>query len=603
MTTKFLTIVLFVIIASSCKNDEVLENWKNTGQDTKAINYWVIEDSDLPLVHYDSLQLKFDYQFEARVVEDSLTIAYSRLGSIYLIRSAFSQAYACFTKALKTAQLTKSDYDEISALVGRSLVFKLIGDYESSRISYHEAIQKAMQSNNLGRLPHIYFELAKLEILDTIPERALEACNAGIQYLKYDTNSENQNYLRLHLTNTLGLIHFKNYSYNEALNHYKSALSLGQSKNLNFGFIYGNIGEVYEKLEKYDSATLYLKKDIYHSLNINDIRSARQAALTLSQVYLKAGENNNALRYLSVSDSLSNQIKEEGALPKNSRLRLNIISKLKKESDQLAAYKEYLIQMDTVVANYLNDTKIQIGAILTIQKAFNNINKLEQERKHQAQRNGYLAALAIAIVTLLALIVLALVARASRMRQKNKIGELTLKTREAELELLKKEKQLQEKEIELQNQLTKSHERQLEISKKSYQQLAMAKEYKIELKNKLINHITKALQPIDRFPEDIRKKIDDVFRTINKIEDNSLATYIDREDESGSFIPALQHDYPDLTPEELKLCTYIRLNMSTKEIARLKMISLPGVSKSRNRLRKKLGLNPSDDLLDFLMSY
>ncbi len=603
MTTKFLTIVLFVIIASSCKNDEVIENWENSGQDTKAINYWIIEDNALPLLHYDSLQLKFDYQFEAEVVEDSLPIAYIRLGAIYLNRSAFSQAYACFTKALKSAQLVKSDHDEISALSSRGLVLKLIGDHESSRMSFLEAIQKSRQSNNFSRLPNIYFELAKLELRDSQLDKALEACNMGIQSLKYDTNADNRDHLRMHLINALGMIYFTKSSYNEAIRQYNSALSLAKSKNFDHGFIYGNIGEVYENLEKYDSAAIYLGKDIFHSLNTKDIRSARHAALTLSRVYLKAGDNNNALRYLSFSDSLSNQIKDEGALPKNSRLRLNIISKLKNERDQLAAYKEYMVQMDTVIGNYLNDTRIQIGAILAIQKAYNNINKLEQERKYKAQRNGYLAALAIAIVIVLVLIVMTLFARASRMRQKNKIGELTLKAKEAELELLKKEKQLQEKEIELQNQLTKNQERQLEISKKSYQQLAMAKEYKIELKNKLINHITKALQPIDRFPEDIRKKIDDVFRTINKIEDNSLATYLDREDESGSFIPALQHDFPDLTPEELKLCTYIRLNMSTKEIARLKMISLPGVSKSRNRLRKKLGLNPSDDLLDFLMSY
>lgn len=603
MTTKYLTIVLFVIIASSCKNDEVFENWKISGQGTEAINYWIIEDSDLPLLHYDSIQLKFDYQLETENVEDSLSTAYIRLGNIYLNRSAFSQAYTCFTKALKSAQLAKSDHDEITALSSRSLVLKTIGDYESSRMSYLEAIQKSMQSNNLGRLPSIYFELTKLELSDSQSDRALEACNAGIQSLKFETNAANRDYLKMHFINALGLIYFKKSFFNEALSQYFNAISLAKSKNFNFGFIYGNIGEVYENLEKYDSASFYLEKDVSHSLNTKDIRSARHAALALSQVYLKSGDNSNALRYLSVSDSLSNEIKDEGALPKNSRLRLNIISKLKKESDQLGAYKEYIIQIDTVIKNYLNETRIQIGAILAIQKAYNNINKLEQERKHKAQRNGYLAALGIAIVIVLALIVMTLFARASRMRQKNKIGELTLKARDAELELLKKEKQLQEKEIELQNQQTKNQERQLEISKKSYQQLAMAKEYKIELKNKLINHITKALQPIDRFPEDIRKRIEEVFRTIIKIEDNSLATYLDRADESGSFIPALQHDFPDLTPEELKLCTYIRLNMSTKEIARLKMISLPGVSKSRNRLRKKLGLNPSDDLLDFLMSY
>jgi len=51
----------------------------------------------------------------------------------------------------------------------------------------------------------------------------------------------------------------------------------------------------------------------------------------------------------------------------------------------------------------------------------------------------------------------------------------------------------------------------------------------------------------------------------------------------------------------LKLCAYLRLNLSSKEIAQLLNISLKGVEISRYRVRKKLQLSTETNLYDFLM--
>ena len=63
----------------------------------------------------------------------------------------------------------------------------------------------------------------------------------------------------------------------------------------------------------------------------------------------------------------------------------------------------------------------------------------------------------------------------------------------------------------------------------------------------------------------------------------------------------LKELYPELTPRELSLCAYLRMNISSKEIATLMNISTRGVEISRYRIRKKLGLDRNANLTDFMM--
>ncbi|RPD41156.1 triple tyrosine motif-containing protein [Chitinophaga barathri] len=66
------------------------------------------------------------------------------------------------------------------------------------------------------------------------------------------------------------------------------------------------------------------------------------------------------------------------------------------------------------------------------------------------------------------------------------------------------------------------------------------------------------------------------------------------------FFNNLKQAYPDLTPNDLKLCAYLRMNLSSKEIAQLLNITLKAVEIARYRLRKKLQLSPDTNLTDFL---
>ena len=69
----------------------------------------------------------------------------------------------------------------------------------------------------------------------------------------------------------------------------------------------------------------------------------------------------------------------------------------------------------------------------------------------------------------------------------------------------------------------------------------------------------------------------------------------------GDFVTGLKEKHPAITGNELKLCAYLRMNLSTKEIAQLMNISVRGVEISRYRLRKKLGISSEVNLFDYLL--
>ncbi len=69
------------------------------------------------------------------------------------------------------------------------------------------------------------------------------------------------------------------------------------------------------------------------------------------------------------------------------------------------------------------------------------------------------------------------------------------------------------------------------------------------------------------------------------------------------FFQRLKTTYPQLTPKDLKMCAYLRMNLSTKEMTSLLNVTTRGVEASRYRLRKKFGLSKEENLTEFLMQF
>lgn len=101
---------------------------------------------------------------------------------------------------------------------------------------------------------------------------------------------------------------------------------------------------------------------------------------------------------------------------------------------------------------------------------------------------------------------------------------------------------------------------------------------------------------------------DDYKKIIRMLEENKarkdwdvFAQHFDKV--HSDFLVALKERYPNLTAGESKLCAYLRLNLTCKEISQLMNITIKSVELSRYRLRKKLGLTSEVNLVNFLSTF
>ncbi|SDH22711.1 Two component regulator propeller [Dyadobacter soli] len=121
-----------------------------------------------------------------------------------------------------------------------------------------------------------------------------------------------------------------------------------------------------------------------------------------------------------------------------------------------------------------------------------------------------------------------------------------------------------------------------------------------KLKTDLVK-ITKSAED-DKINDDLKKMIK-VVGDENKV-DKDWGQFSKHFDSVHSnFLIALKEKYPNLTANELKMAAYLRMNLSSKEIAQLMNISLRGVEVSRYRLRKKLQLPTDVNMFNFFLGF
>lgn len=69
------------------------------------------------------------------------------------------------------------------------------------------------------------------------------------------------------------------------------------------------------------------------------------------------------------------------------------------------------------------------------------------------------------------------------------------------------------------------------------------------------------------------------------------------------FSARLHQQYPQLSPNDIRLCCLIKINMTNREIASIQNISVGAVEKSKYRLKKKLGLDKEEDLNTYILDF
>lgn len=187
--------------------------------------------------------------------------------------------------------------------------------------------------------------------------------------------------------------------------------------------------------------------------------------------------------------------------------------------------------------------------------------------------------------------------KASMLKEKQRQKE---KFKEREY-LLKEEALIAEKEMAL----LRNEKLNTEMIHKE-KELANSTMYIIQ-KNNILNKIITDLKNLSGITEDdhLKSRINSSIKRINKEIDNEkqwqvFDTYVEQVHEE--LFLKLKEKYPELSPRELKLCAYLRMNISSKEIATLMNISTRGVEISRYRIRKKLELDRNANLTEFMLT-
>ena len=127
-------------------------------------------------------------------------------------------------------------------------------------------------------------------------------------------------------------------------------------------------------------------------------------------------------------------------------------------------------------------------------------------------------------------------------------------------------------------------------------------------KNDILLSILSGLDKLENniVKEDVDNSIDQISRKIREfIEPNAWQEFEIRfQKVHVNFLKNLLDEFPSLTPNEKKLCAFLRLNMSSKEISKLTGQSIPTIEMARVRLRKKLGIsNKKVNLVAFLSRF
>lgn len=175
-----------------------------------------------------------------------------------------------------------------------------------------------------------------------------------------------------------------------------------------------------------------------------------------------------------------------------------------------------------------------------------------------------------------------------------------LKLKEEEL---KHQKEILQIELEAENKLKlQEYEKHiLEIQVQTKASEVAGKSLSIAKQSEMIEAIKKILETESDLTQ-LKSKINKSIKVnaINRKEWENFEKNILQSHED--FVHRLTTKYPSLTSKDIKLCIYLKMNLSSKEIAPLMNISYRGVELHRYRLRKKLELHSDDNLSNFMIN-
>ncbi len=454
------------------------------------------------------------------------------IGISYSMTSNFDSASHYMYKALNTFELFK-DYDKVfEARMGIGNLYYMAYDYDKALELWEESLVYYKSIKDSTQIGMLYYNIANVAYLKNEFNRAKKTYRMVDTYIP--SLSKETDFLGK-LLHAKALNYLKMGQLDVALSNGYKSLDIALYKNDTYGLnqLYVFFGETYLKLGELDSAEMFLLKALEIDLLVNNAELSIPMYKHLSKVYELKGEINLALSYFSKYVKL-----KENYIPEGFKERF-------KEKEN--SYLTEIARLRLIEISSLKD----------------------QTLKAELQSRNYLIGI-LGIILLSSIVIIFLLSR------KNKVVKQYAKA---------KAKFYEEQQFLLKERLERKNK---ELISKV---LFLSKQSKVinnmYLKLKKIHEGVYNSGDVATLLSEIKisqlehswKEFEKLFVEINK-----------------KFYPSLLAKYPNLSKNERRLCAFLKLGLSTKEIAQITFQSERAINVSRYRLRTKMGLIKEESL-------
>lgn len=499
---------------------------------------------------------------------------------IYFILESENASYNGHPNFGVSTNLSIATYFEGKMAYRQSLKYRL------KELVFHEQYGPELQMDNihlfcLGGIAHTYDRLDQ-------PDSALIYLRKTLAYASQKKNR----FFLLHAYNNLGYHYQLQKDYRTSIAYYEKALALSHNnpkpeEKIMFGIISGNLGSVYQKSSNLTKALEFLNLNLISALESHDYSDFVQTSAMVAAVFNQLGKPQRAIDMLITGERLAKEhnINIDNA-PEYFKSYYNAYLQL----NDIPNFRHYLIKFEeSYSAKQASQRKQLMEALDNV--TTQAVAKQEVEAKKAAELSSLRQQRMISfgfIFLLIAGMIAVFYFRKNREAQRKAELEATQK------ELLKVE--LRNRELE-QARL----DAELQNSQKDLTNLAMDLNYNETIKKTLVQK----LQQVKRSeaPAEVQETISEMLGDLNKLlmDGQSRALFHENIGKvNHAFFNRLRELYPQLSKGDLEFCGLLRLKISPKEIATLKSISIDSVKVTRHRIRKKLAIEPSVDIYEFL---
>lgn len=522
---------------------------------------------------------------------------YSSVAQVYVEQNDYASAHKNFSKSLELREHENDSLGIVNNIINIGNLYYLQGNHDDASTFFYRALRLADKMGNTNLQAIALMNVSNVLITQKQYDKALEYLQSALALHRLDKNMKEET----NVLHNIGIIWFELGDHKKATEYYLQALELKEKLKTDLpGLIkiYNNLGLIAKEEGNLEQATGYYSSTLDIARSIHDRHAEAIALNNLGSLLMVQGQS-EALQYFNQSLGIAKSL----GLRKLILSNYDNLKEFYQETDDfekaLDYASKYLELNDSI---YYDESATKIIEMQTRYdtEVKEKENRLLLAENRMRQLNQRFSLIAIFILILLSLSLL----WAFMLKRKSLLQSNALFARETELSQLKIES------VETQNlHLRESLFAEEEIKKlqtinldRQKQELTTATML-IANKNEVFEKLRMLAEHIKINDTDKEGKAREIIMEIDRqtdLSDQWVQFKIHFESIHKSFFENLRNVNGCLTQNDMQLCAYIRLNLSTKEISRLMNITPESVNTHRYRLRKKLKL-PNGETLDELV--